>query len=564
MFCTQCGTPITPGKAFCRQCGVSVNAATTQPPAAYPPPYQRAHAAPPPRKRGNKLVFILVPALLAVVAAVLFLFVIDLRGPEQRVRDAIDNTSEAVEAEQLATEKALGVTKIMELMHNNKAQLEYAVNIALPEDAAQSGMSIPGPDGKPLPLDSASVSGTMYTDLANGGLDWDLGLGIGGTALIDIRLSARDELMAISSEELFGGSCGFYPKTFGQDYEGSVFGSMAGGEGSSPIDAETFFDIVGTLLELTEPASAGASRFCSAETESALKKLEDVLWSAAVVEEFDGEEVLVNGIEQSCEVYQAVYERPAFIDYLYAYVDTILADEELDFGLIGALSSMSGTPISAGDDLENSALESFEEAVSENIEVTFFIKNDRLLRMDALLFGGVDGTDEITLSVEYGDGEAISNALAFSASQNGEEQMRIELSGSQVIKDGVYSRYISFSAPGEPQPMEIELWYDTGADFDNFTFAMRQGDITAIELGGSLQINTASNTLDADFTQIAMSNADTRPESIQLGIQPDGGHSFESLSPTMLFEMDEAATESLTQEIMKNATEKFGGMSGGY
>ncbi len=515
------------------------------------------------KRRVNKLVFILAPILLAAIAAVLFIFVIDLRSPEQRVRDAMDNTSEAIEAEQLATEKALGFTGILEQLHGSNTQTDYTIIAALPEGALPGGAAITGPDGSPPSTDSASVSGTLYTDLANGAADLDLGLGLGGTPLINLRLGARGELIAVSSDDLFEGSYGFYQDTFGADYSGSVFAEMSDGGRAPSVDPEASFNIVESLLTLTE--SAPGSRLYSAQTESALDDLADVLWTAAAVEALDDEDVSVNGVKQSCKVYHVVYERPAFIDYLYAYVDAILADEELDLGMLGTLSSISGTPIPSGGDLEETlydALESFEEAVSDNIEVTFFIKNDRLLRLDALLFGGDGGSDEISLSVEFGDGEAISNALTFTASQNGEENIRLELSGNQVPKDGVYSRYVTILTPGSA-PVDVELWYDTAEDFDNFSFAMLRDGNAVVELGGSLQVNTTQKTLDGDFTQIAMSGAGVQPESVQIGIKPSS-HSFESLSPTMLFELDQPAIEAIGQEIVTNAMKTFGGMAGGY
>lgn len=595
MNCSQCGAPLTPGKAFCNQCGAPTGQAAPQqapqpipqqPQAQYPPyaggnawqgqpaqAYPQGYYQPPPmpakKKGGKKLVIILVSLLLvAAIVTSLFVFVIDLRSPEQRVRDAMQNTQDTIQAERVATDEALGISRIMAQVHDGQALIDFSTSVQIPESEAMAGASMTNPQtGEALALEAVSITGAMRTDLAQGCVDLDLGLGIDGTPLVNMQIGARDELIAISSPELFSGSLGFNQNSFGADYANSIFAQATEG-GATAIDPEMSFDLVGTLSALTETAPAGEPRFYSTDTQGALDALEETLWAAATVEKGDATEVSVNGVTQACEVYNAVYERPAFIDYLYAYVDTILADEELDLGMLGGLSSMSGTESLTGEDLEASvyeALATIEQAISENVEVCFYVQDDRLLRMEALFFGGADSFGEMELVLEYGDGEALSNALTLTLSADGSEALRYETSGSQVIKDGIYSNTLSLTSMNGGA-FAMDLWYDTAADFDNFTFVLSQNGAAAVEAEGSLQVNTTANTLDSDFTRLMVSGANGPAEiPLKFAIQPGEGLSFEDPAPTMLFEMSQSDMEALMQEIMVNAqnSEALAGMAGG-
>lgn len=75
VVCPQCGRPVAPAEAFCRNCGKQVLASTiTAPPPVIPPPrpaqpYPPAYAAPPKKKRSKLMMGCLIFIGLIVVAA---------------------------------------------------------------------------------------------------------------------------------------------------------------------------------------------------------------------------------------------------------------------------------------------------------------------------------------------------------------------------------------------------------------------------------------------------------------------------------------------------------------
>lgn len=496
-------------------------AAPGGPPAAYPPPDE---------KKSKKKPLLIAVALLAAAAILvsLFVFVFDFRSPAQRARDAWNNTWATIAQEQQKNRQQLGLEAITAQLHGSPTRAEFGIVV---EDRQAGALS------------AFSFTSTLHADLPQRRYDLAMGIGVGGTPLLNLEIGVDDDLIALACPELFEGSLGFYASTFGEDYNNSTFAEMNNLE----IDADYFLSPVDALLDLTNPDGVPLLAGVSAKE---MEKLDNRLWKEAEVTKTGNVAVDVNGVSQQCQAYKAMFPPQACAAYIQGLADVLAESGESgqSFSLLGL-----ALPIAAGSSRAPQyylgALADIVDEELEEMQVVFYVKNSCALRVEAL---AITAETDYALTLEFGGGNYLGNTITLTA-DDGEDVLVYEALGTAMHNDGVYSPSIRVLHNGEVM-RSSEMFYDSNARQDNFEATITNPGGSKIIWAGTLHIDAGAKTLDLDLYNFRYSDIDDMGVSLRFSIEPDN-YSFAPLDPAMLFEMNERELNALEDEIEHNISQ---------
>lgn len=579
--CGTCGNPLSEEDRFCMQCGASVEAkapaagaqpflqdhaptgqaeAPIQPQQAGPPavewqPQQAAADGAPPaegdnqsgKKKKKGLIIGVACGLVAALAAVLFLFVLDFRTPAQKARDALDNTSSAMQklSEQLSDD--IGLTAIQDQRTKNPVKTEVGFTI---EEIPSS--SFPGP---------VAISFTSEMDQPNRRLHSAVGVGVSGATLLQLQLDVDDSLIAIASPELFEGSYGFRSDTLGQDLLNSTLGDLlSAASGELPLDELSFnvFDILeqygdASALELTE------------ETSAALEKLVDELWDKSTVKSAGTQDVSVNGITKATDLYNVVIPKEAFLEYIRSLFNAVFEDETVQGFYSGLMLGLSNSFASTVDEEELRAgideiIAELDEMIAGDILLDVYAHKNQCVKLALRFTIASDYSDpqEIAIVIEFGGENSLLDAMTISAAMDDNTLFEIYTKGATAPKDGKYhysmELYVSDGYGDERVNMlTMALEYDTNKALDNFswTFDMPESDVMGA-VRGTLLIDKGNKTIDADLYDIRFTETyyeETMRFSYTYKMAPLTSPQFETPDPKLITSMSQNELMSLVMEI---------------
>lgn len=519
-------------------------------PGAWQPAYPGAAGAPPTKKKSGKLLILIIVAVVLVIAivAALFIFVIDLRDPKQRVRDGLQNTFDTIRAETLATNETLGFSAASDALNQGPATVDYSFLIR----------NIPDVD-----VEMLSLAGQMHTDLPQQQLDLDLEIGLAGSSLLEFSLGMRESLVYLAAPGLVSGSYGVDLDTLGQDLADS---DLIGGY--SPLSPDFSFNPMQMMLELDQGEEGGGKLLFDEETTAEFKALEDSLWEAAVVEKGQSTTTKVNGFSQNCDIFLLTLPREAVVDYLNdaaeLAMDSLSTSAFFESFLVALGADLSELSYEMDDALDELG-DMLDSMIDDDIEATVYLKNNHAVKVEMLIYGDGYEYDELEVVLEFGGEKYISDAFTLQAESDTGLEISYVVSGHQVPADGIYLREIEQLVydpyRGQNSTYNAEYFYDLNADFDNFSLWVETssgyGEPMVLEMAGTISADKNAGSFSADLQQLDLTAAgQTMQMEFTCNVAPDSGLSFDTPgNVTMILDMSEEELAQLVQEFMTNLME---------
>ena len=499
---------------------------------ALPPPGQ----APGPRRR-------IWPAAAAVAfvlvaASVFFLLRPSASSapadPLRHIRKSLDNTISALVAEQL---KQTALSDIVSILSGGLAdRAQYTLSVRL------SNLFLFGDLGFRIEARSDPPARRAETDFA---------ITMSGFPLGGFSAYLIDDLVSVAAPILYNGEYGFRLDTLGRDFNASALSRLSGitlDEGMSlPLWSREIV-LVGTPLWLPE----------------ANRRLTD----AITVEKLEDREIAVNGFPRDCETYEIKAGAETIRRYIRDLGEGITSDSGFSTGFFGWAPYDQSDDISARAD---SFLNDLADSITGDLSVLLFINSNRLIRADFMLPFNLSEPDELTLSIQVGGAQNLSDALSVDAGSR-ESGFILKWAGSHAPSDGKYNTSLTLYSLSHHNDEPLVLcaadgWYDANLPENNFAFLL---DIAPdfeeniqLSLNGSLRYSKAGKTLDADFSQSYFSAPGlTQAFTASFSRKTPADLNFTERDPVMLFSLSADEIKTLMDEIQSNINGllNFGGL----
>lgn len=491
-----------------------------------------------PQKRKSKApLIILVAAVLVVGLGVLLFFLLFARNPKQQLRHAFDKTINTIFEEQQATSSALGFSTVMQAIGDGPVLADVAVRT-----------DIPGMQGQ------LSMEASVESDIEARKVAATVGIGLGGTTLLDGTIEVDDDIMVLSVPSLFSGRYSVHTSTLGKDFNNSIFadpsfaGTMASfgyGYTVPDVDPSFGFNLFDAYLDEMQNAPSTLPATDAANTRYTL---DPALWDNATVAAAGKAKTTVNGNSGEYSSYTVTFPEKPLENYL---ADTIHAMLE-DGSLAPALAALNGLDsldeIEDPEELAEDLIDDIKDAIHGDVTFTAYVDADGFLVK-------LESEEELQLVLEFGSKQGIGSA--FGLVLEGEDfSLQCTLGGYTLTKDGVLDMDFSLMYYDGYSSTEMDgtVYYNTQKAADNFsaTISINDGQVEC-RTEGTLEVDTAKNRIYADLYDLTLDSYGSVVElSLEMSVQPSQGISIDTASATPFFEMDLLRLADLALEVQAN------------
>ncbi|MCL1805317.1 MAG: hypothetical protein FWG28_04880 [Clostridiales bacterium] len=490
---------------------------------------QQPEPEPPPKPRRKVWIAVIaVTAVLVVVGVVLLLRPSSPPAsgdPREYIRRAFSNTLSTLAIEQAKQTPLTDILAILSDSFAQRTQQTFSVRLKNIPLFGDLGLRV---ETRADPQARQAETGVNLT--------------MSGFPLGGVTIYMKDDLVSFASPLFFDGAYGFHLETLGRDFNASALSSLVGvtldGDLSIPVwQGETI--VVGTPGWFAE----------------ANRQLADSI----AIEKRGEQETYVNGFPRNCEVYEMTAGAEAARRYIYAVWDGLRNDAILSNGFSAASPGIDPQELMEQAELY---LDAIANALTGNLSIFVFIHDNRLVRADLMLPFDINEPDELTVSIQIGGGQNISDALSIDAGSS-EGGFILKWNGRHAPSDGRYDTALalySFSHhDDEPQAMlNLSGWYDANLRENNFAFLLDlapdlDGGVQ-LSLNGTLRYDKSLRTLNADFDQAFFSSESmTQAFTASFESKPLADPYFSVGNPVLLFGLSADQLEALFDEIKSNA-----------
>lgn len=513
MVCSNCGKQVENGKKFCPYCGAAAGGTESEKKKSLP-----------------KWLFFAGGAVLVLAVCAALLLGGLFGGDRGELRKAALNSLAAWKD----AAEALDLPDLGALTGSGKFSQEFlAGDLELGGDLRQE---LPGG----ISSEGFGLRGSARTDLPGRRLSGSLALTYGSADLVELKLSAEESLLAVSSPELTG------ERAFGLDTAalGRTLVEMGLADEEMSGVGFNLFDVAGQFTALRGQRENAAEKLKAAALE---------LCAAMKVKKAGKETLDVNGHDLECAVYNATLPADAVKTFLEkaedAYEGAGLQDAAEAF--LGSLGLPEGW---------RKEREAFYGEWEENLrELARMIEEQGDLELRAAVSGETvaalaltleDETGGHELRLSLGGGERYVDDLSLALVDGGGEFARLSFSGDHVAKSGVFTDTAKLFYGGR-ELFISELRLGAGRGDREVSWHVLKGERGLIAEG---TLRPGEDALTLELDTLALSAYDLEKTArLSLTYTLGAYKAPEPLGePTMIAGIDEAELAQIQKELTLN------------